>query len=58
MRQDARTRNMKTNQVLGESSELRAYVRVGDLVTVLSPRFGTPVDEVRRLGTVAAHPPC
>ena len=65
VRQDARTRNVKTGKVLGESSELRAYVRVGDLVTVLSPRSGTAVDEVRRLGTVAAerlcgaaHPPC
>jgi hypothetical protein len=65
VRHDAVTRNAETGEVIGESSELSAYLRIGDLVTVLSPRTGTSADDLRRIATTAAQrlcatadPPC
>jgi hypothetical protein len=65
VRHDAVTRNAETGEVIGESSELSAYLRISDLVTVLSPRAGTSADDLRRIATTAAqrlcttaNPPC
>jgi hypothetical protein len=65
VRHDAVTRNTETDEVIGESSEFSAYLRIGDLITVLSPRVGTSADDLRRIATTAAqrlcttaNPPC
>ena len=66
VRHDSVTRNAKTGEVIGESSQLSAaYLRIGDLVTVLSPRAGTSAEDLRRVATTAAQrlcasadPPC
>lgn len=66
VRNDIVVRNAKTGEVIGQSSNmLSAYLRVGDLVTTLSPRAGTSADELRRIAAtaaqrmcVAAHPAC
>lgn len=65
VRHDAVTRNAKTDEVIGQSSGFSAYLRVGDLITVLSPRSGTSADDLRRIATTAAQrlcatadPPC
>jgi hypothetical protein len=58
VRMDGITRRADNGDVIGESTYLSAYVRVGDLVTVLSPRSGASVDELRRLATVAAGRLC
>lgn len=65
VRYDAVARNAKTNEVIGQSSGLSAYLRVGDLVTMLSPRTGTSADDLRRIASTAAQrlcttadPPC
>jgi hypothetical protein len=65
VRHDTITRNADTGKVLGESSGLSAYLRIGDLVTALHPRAGTSADDLRRIATVAAQrlcatadPPC
>jgi hypothetical protein len=65
VRHDAATRNAETGEVIGESSELSAYLRIGDLVTVLSPRAGTSAGDLRRIAATAAgrlcaaaDPPC
>jgi hypothetical protein len=65
VRHDAVTRNAETGEVIGQSSGLSAYLRIGDLVTVLSPRAGTSADDLRRIANTAAlrlcataDPPC
>ncbi|MEV4630670.1 hypothetical protein AB0J90_30840 [Micromonospora sp. NPDC049523] len=65
VRHDALIRNAATGEVIGESSELSAYLRIGDLVTVLSPRAGTSADDLRQIAITAAerlcpsaNPPC
>ncbi|GIF78209.1 hypothetical protein [Asanoa siamensis] len=58
VRHDAITRNADTGEVIGESSVLSAYVQVGDLVTVLEPRAGTSVAELRRIASSAAQRLC
>ncbi|GAA1899356.1 hypothetical protein [Asanoa iriomotensis] len=60
------TRNAATGRVVEQmSEEFSAYLRVGDLVTVLIPRAGTTPDDLRRSATTAAQrlcgtadPPC
>ncbi|GIJ56915.1 hypothetical protein [Virgisporangium aurantiacum] len=65
VRHDNVTRNAQTGKVIGESSALSAYLRIGDLVTVLSPGVTISADDLRRFATTAAQrlcatadPPC
>jgi len=65
VRGDTVTHNAKTGEMIGKSSRLSAYLRIGDLVTVLTPRAGTSADDLRRIATTAAQrlcatadPPC
>ncbi|MET8153557.1 hypothetical protein ACIBSW_38735 [Actinoplanes sp. NPDC049668] len=58
-------RDAETGEVIGESSRPSAFLRVGDLVTVLVPRIGTSADDLRRFAATAAQrlcatadPPC
>jgi hypothetical protein len=58
VRHDSVVRNLDTNEDLGGSFDIAAYVRVDDLVTVLSPRAGTDAGELRRIAVTAANRLC
>ncbi|MFG1603251.1 hypothetical protein [Actinoplanes sp. NPDC049265] len=59
VRLDVRSRDAKTGDPLRKTaSEYVAYVRTGDLVTRISAKRGTPVEELRRLATLAGTRLC
>jgi hypothetical protein len=58
VRHDAVTRDARNDKVIGRSSDLSAYLRSGDLITVLSPRAGTSADGLRGIAATAARRMC
>ncbi|MEV6489105.1 hypothetical protein AB0M20_10815 [Actinoplanes sp. NPDC051633] len=59
IKHDVAGHNVATGKLVSAgTAEQVAYVRVGDLVTRVSARSGTDLDEVRRLSTVAAGRLC